>query len=169
MGYTNLTDICQLVSPGEMMKTQGTWTPGESSGVVGEERSAADDAFELLIPLKLPGSAVGVQGAKILSIDVWYKVATAALTSFNTVEVVKTSLSANGSAMTGETIPTSVDADNDTSAERVTVDEHKMTITITTPVFIQDDEAWYVHLGADPAAGSVFTLYGAQVNFELRL
>jgi len=44
-----------------------------------------------------------------------------------------------------------------------------MTVTLTTPCFIEDDLAYYLHLNIDAAATTVFTLIGAQVNYTLRL
>jgi hypothetical protein len=129
---------------------------------------ASDTPFELVIPLNLQGSLTGYQGAKIASVDVWYQVATAALTSFITVEICKQALAISGAAHSGAAVSCVIDADHDSSAERVTVDEHKMTLTITNPEFIEADEFWFVHLALDPAATSVFTLFGAQVKYTLR-
>ena len=87
MGYVNVTDISQFIPPAEILKTAGTWTPTIASNVVSDVRTAADAEFTLLVPLTLPGSLVGLQGAKIISIDVWYKIATAAADDFATVAI----------------------------------------------------------------------------------
>ena len=169
MGYVNDTDICQFIPPSLIQKSAGTWTPTVISNLVSDVRTAADAAFTLVVPLNLPGSSLGLQGAKIESVKVWYKIGTAAADDFATVEIDKATLGDNGDASSGAEITTSIDEDNDTAAERKTVDEHTMLVTLETPVFIEDDVAYYLVMVVDAAATTVFTLYGAQVNYTLRL
>lgn len=169
MGYVNVTDICQVIPPAFIQKSAGTWTPTVASDVVSDVRTAAAAAFDLLIPLVLPGSAGALQGAKIQSIDVWYKIGTAAATDFATVEVDKVALNADTVAVAGTNPTVTIDAAHDSAAERKAVETHKMNVTLSTEVFIEDDVAYYLHLNVDAAAGTVFTLYGAQVNYNLRL
>jgi len=169
MGYVNNTHTSKFISPSMITKTAGTWTAAVASDVVSEARTAAAATFDLLIPLHLTGSDVGLQGAKIHSIDVWYKIGTAAATDFATVEVDRITLGDNTVAPSGVNPVVTIDGDHDTAAERKTVAEHKMTVTLTNPEFMADSEAWYLHLGVSAASGTVFTLYGAQVNYTLRL
>jgi hypothetical protein len=169
MGYVNVTDICKFISPFDAIATAGTWTPSIASSVIKNDRTAADASFSLFIPIALPGSNLGKQGAYLVSVDVWYIIATAACDDFTTAALVKMSLPVDGSAPTGSNPSATLDADHDTAAERKAADEHKMTFTLDTPEFIEDDEAWYVYLVVDAAATSVFSLVGAQANFTLRL
>lgn len=169
MGYVNTTDNSKFIPPTLIAKTAGTWTPAIASDVVSEARTAAAATFDLLIPLNLPGSEVGLQGAMISSIDVWYRIGTAAATDFATVEVDKIALGAQTVAPSGTNPAITLDANHNTAAKRKAVEDHQMTVTITDPVFVEKDTAWYLHLGVSAAAGTVFTLYGAQVNYTLRL
>lgn len=169
MGYVNLTDICQFIPPATIQKTLGTWTPAVSADVVSEVRSAADAAFDLLIPLALPGSQVGLQAAKLQSVDVWYKIATVAADDFAVVELDRIGLNADTVAISGSNPAISLDAAHDTAAKRKALGSHKMTVTLTTPVFIEKNSVYALHLSVDAAATTVFTLYGAQVNYTLRL
>ena len=169
MGYVHLTDICQFIPPSDILKSAGTWTPTVASNLITDVRTAADAAFDLLIPIVLPGSSIAKQGAKLVSIDVWYIIATAAADDFATVELNKVTLAADGTAPTGAAVTTTCDTDHDSAAERKAADEHKMTVTLSTPAFIEDDEAYWLHLNVDAAAGTVFSLVGAQANFTLRL
>ena len=169
MGYVNITDISQFIPPNIIGKTAGTWTHTVASNVISEVRTAADAAFTLSVPLILPGSSVGLQGAKIKSVDLWYKIGTAAADDFATVEISIQTLAADGDAHSGTTITATCDTDHDTAAERLAVDEHKMTVTLTTPVFIDEDYSYYLNCIIDAHANTVFTLYGAQVHYELRL
>jgi len=169
MGYVNLTDISQFIPPSEVLKTAGTWTATIASNIISDVRTAADAEFTMLVPLTLSGSSVGLQGAKIKSIDVWYKIATAAADDFATVVVNKVALNADTIAVAGTAPAVTIDAAHDTAAERKAVATHKMTVTLDTPVFVDKNTAYWLSMVVDAAAGTVFTLYGAQVNYTLRL
>jgi hypothetical protein len=170
MGYVKLKDICQFISPAEMMKTAGTWTPTLALHLPYEAKTAAADSFYLMIPVKLPASNVGTQCAKLKSVDIWYKIATAAFTDIPQVAVKKQTLSANGSAVAGADYTAfSLDAAHDTGAERKTVASHKMTVTFTEEPYLEDDEVYWIIITCEAALTSAFSLFGAQVNFELKL
>ena len=169
MGYVHLTDICQFIPPADILKSLGTWTPTYASNVSSDVRTAAEANFALHVPIALPGSNLGLQGAKLVSIDFWYKIATAACTGSGTPVLNKIALAANAVAVSGAELTTTQDADHDTEAERVTVASHKMAITLSTPVFLEDDYAYMLYMTFNCAAGTVYTLYGAQANFTLRL
>lgn len=169
MGYVNVTDICRFIPPAMIQKTAGTWTPALASDVVADVRTAADASFTLLVPLSLPGSACGLQGAKIRSVDVWYKIATAAADDFATVEIVKMTLGAQGTVVSGTKIETTLDSGHDSAAERKAVETHKMSVSLDSEVFLEVDAALNLVMTVDAAAGTVFSLYGAQVNYTLRL
>jgi hypothetical protein len=169
MGYVNVTDITKFIPPSKILKTAGTWTPAISSNVISEARGAADEAVTLLIPVDLEGADVALQGAKLQSVDIWYKIATAAADDFATVAASKVTLPATGSAITGAAVTVTCDADHDTAAERKAVGDHKMTVTLSTPAFLEDNEAIWLSLVIDCAATTVLTIYGAQANFDLRL
>ena len=44
-----------------------------------------------------------------------------------------------------------------------------MTLTLTTPVWIDNDDLYQVRLTMDAAATSVIRFHGARANFKLRL
>lgn len=169
MGYVVDQDISLFIPPANIQKTAGTWTPTLASNVWFDRRSAADASFSLAIPIQLFGHERGYRGVKLASIDVWYVIGTAAADDFATVELEKIALPATGSAATGAAVTVSVDTGHDTAAERLAVDEHKMTVTLTTPEWIDEDELFVLTLTVDAAATTVFDLIGARANFELVL
>ena len=168
MGYVNLTDISQFISPFAFTKTAGTWTPTISSNLVSDVRTAAGAAFTLLIPVVQPGSSVKLQGVKLKSIDVYYKIATTAATAFS-VALSRVTLGAHGVASTGAAVTIALDKDHDTEAERYAIADHKLTASLALPAFIGHNEAFWLSFVITAAAGTVFTNFGAQVNFTLRL
>ena len=169
MGYVHLTDLCQFIPPSMIQKSAGTWTPTIGSNVASDVRTADENTFDLVIPIPLPASNLGLQGAKLASIDFWWKNATAALAGASAPVLNKVTLPATAVAVTGAAITTSLDTAHDTEAERITVASHKMVITVSTPFFLEDDYGYILTIAWSAAATSVFTLYGAQANFTLRL
>ena len=169
MGYVNLTDISIFISPFAIGPSAGTWTPTVASDAVSNMRTPADAAFDVLIPIVLPGSDIGKQGAKLKSIDVWYVLSVAAADDFATVEIDQMVLAADTVVCTGSNPAVTIDADHDSAAKRKAVASHKMTVTLDDPVFVQDDEGWFLHMNIDAAATTVFAYVGAQANFDLRM
>jgi hypothetical protein len=167
MGYVHNTAISEFISPFAFAKTAGTWTPTIASNVVSDVRTAAGAAFTVLIPLVLPGSASELLGAKIISVDVFYKIATNAATAF-AVALDKVTIATTGAA-TGAAVAHTFDAGHDTEAERYAVADHMLTATITAPHFVAKNTAYWLSFVITAHANTVYTAYGAQVNYQLRL
>lgn len=168
MGYVH-ENVSRFVPQSQIQKTAGTWTPTISSNKVFDRRTAADAAFTLLVPIaNTPQSSNANKGSKLLSIDVFYNLTVAAADDFATVALLKQSLSAVG-AQTASAPAVTIDAAHNTAAERLATGEHKMTITLDTPVYIDDDELYWLQMVVDAAATTVFDLVGVRLNFTLRL
>ena len=168
MGYTQDTHFSQFISPALFNHSAGTWTVSLASNVVKAARGTADASFTTTIPIPIPSNASALKGSRLKSIDVWYTIATAA-DDFATVELEKVTLPANTVTPTGAAVSAvTLDADHDTAAKRLAAASHKMTVTLTTPTWIDDDEAYYLTLIVDCAAGTVFTFWGARANFDVR-
>ncbi|MCC6147773.1 MAG: hypothetical protein IT308_09420 [Anaerolineaceae bacterium] len=169
MGYVHDTHMSQFIPPAVIAKTAGTWTPSVASNVAKEARTAGDAAFTLIIPIPIPSNASALKGAKLKSIDVWYKIATGAADDFATVTLNQVALPGDADAPAGEEVTVTLDAAHDSAAERKAVADHKMTVTLSTPVWLNDDDAYFLSLVVDAAANTAFTLYGARANYELRV
>lgn len=173
MGYTFDTQMSQFIPPAACGKTAGTWTPTIGTNLPCEVRGAAAAQAGIMIPIIIPSNAAGLKGARLKSIDVFYKVLTAALTDFATVELEKVNLpvpaAATGTAFTGAAVTITQDAYHNTAALRKAVGDHTMTVTLTTPVWLDDNDEYVLYLYLDCATTSVVTLYGARANFDLRV
>jgi len=173
MGYTHDTQMSMFIAPSAIHKTAGTWTPTIAANLPCDVRTAAAAAFTALIPIEIFSNAAALKGARLKSIDVFYKVLTAALTDFATVELEKVTLpppaAATGTAFTGASVTITQDAFHNTAALRKAVGDHTMTVTLTTPAWIDDNDAYVLEVICDCAASSVFTFYGARANFDLRV
>jgi hypothetical protein len=169
MGYVHDTHMSQFVPPAAISKSAGTWTPSVASNVVKEARTASDAAFTLLIPVPIPSNASVNKGAKLKSIDVFYKIATADADDFATVELEQVSLPLTSDAPAGGAVAVTIDAGHDTAAERKAEGDHLMTVTLNTPAWLDNEAAYFLQLVVDAAATTVFTLFGARINYELRI
>ena len=168
MSLTHTSKLTQFIPPASIQKTAGTWTSAIASHVPSEVRTAAAATFDLVIPLALPGSVNGLEGAKITAVDVWYSVVTADLAGMTGVDIYQLALSKDKDAITGAKIATLVDSAHDTSTKRKAQSTHKMTVNITAPAFIKENAAFVLEINAEGAASSVFKLFGAQVHYTLR-
>lgn len=165
----NNTHMSTYIPCSAIQKTAGTWTPTVSGHLTSDVRTAAAAAFTAVIPVPLPSNSEYRAGAKLKSIDVFYKIGTADATDFATAALKKKTLPANAVAVSGADVTVTQDALHDTAAERKAQGEHTMTITLSTPAYIDDNDAYEVVLIVDAAAGTVFTFFGARANYELRL
>lgn len=168
MGYVHDTHTSQFIPPATIAKSAGTWTSSVASNVIQEARGASDAVFTLIIPVPIPSNASALKGAKLKSIDVFYKIATVAADDFATVELEKVSLPATGVAVAGAAIATACDTGHDTAAKRKALGDHTLTVTLTSPAWIGSSEAYYLQLVIDAAATTVFTLFGARINYDFR-
>ena len=168
MAYVHDTHFSQFTPPNLCAYTAGTWTPTVASNVLSDVRTAADASFSIYIPILLPSNESVKKGAYLKSIDIFYKIATAAADDFTVRSLSKMTLPAHGTAVTGAAVTVSLDTGNDTDAECKAVGDHTMTITVTTPVWVDDGECFFVTLTVDAAATTAFNWFGAVAHFTLR-
>jgi hypothetical protein len=169
MGTVHDTHMTQFIPPACIAKSAGTWTPGINSNVLADVRGAGAGACILLIPVLLPSNGLAMKGALLQSLDVFFKIATAAASDFATVELEKASLKADGQAVSGAAVTCSLDSGNDTAAKRKAIGDHTLTVTLAAPAWIDDQEAYTLQCAVDCAATTVFTLLGARANYTLRV
>ncbi len=169
MGYVHDSHMSQFIPPGDFEIAVGTWAVVESSNVVSNDHTDADEAVTVLIPIRVPSNSIALKGAKLASIDVGYLIGTAAADDFATVELEKITVGADNITAAGEAISTTEDDAHDSAAERKAADDHTMTVIITTPEFIDDGECFWLKLVIDCAAATVLKFYGAIAHYTLRV
>jgi len=161
--------MSQFLSPFQFGFSAGTWTPTITSDVIANVRTAAAAANTIFIPLEVQGNSAYREGSMIFSVDIWYTIGTADLTDFATVTLEQVTLPGDAVAVTGaNNTGITLDATHNTAALRKAQGQHKMTVTITTPIWVPKTTAYYIQLIISAAASSVLTLYGAQINFVER-
>jgi hypothetical protein len=169
MGYVNDVSLVHFISPFRCGYSAGTWAADYDTEVIKNIRTAADAEFDVVIPIELPGSEAVNQGAKITSIDIWYTIATAAADNFTGPVMSKMTLAATGVAVSGAAVTVTMDTGHDSAAECKATGSHMMTVTPSAEFYLEDDYAYYIKFTVDAAATTVFSLIGAQINYELRL
>jgi DNA-directed RNA polymerase specialized sigma24 family protein len=169
-GYVHDTSIHVWISFTQFAHSAGTWTATVASNVWYARRTAADASATTYIPLTgLFASSVDLKGAYLKSVDVHFRVVTAALDALE-AHLYKATLGADGSLLTVAEVTTTYDAGHDTAPERIDVDEHLMTLTLDTPEWIDGDaEMLFVEIVADAAATSLLDYFGANVSLTVRL
>jgi hypothetical protein len=171
MGYVHDTAMSLWIDPAKAMHSAGTWTQKETAtaDVWCVERTAANATWNTHLPIPLPQNSAANKGSKLVSIDIWYVVLTEALDSL-AATVYKVTKGADGAALAaGSAVTFTYDTGHDAAAERVDVDEHVMTLTITTPEWLDHEDIWFVELAGDGGANGVFELLGARANYIMRV
>lgn len=168
MGYLHDT-IKTFISFAKFVHSAGTWTVTTASNVWFARRTATDAAGVTFIPLDgVPQRDGATKGSMLASVDVHFRVVTAALDSLSAT-LYKATLADDGSLLTVASVATSYDTGHDTAAERIDVDEHKLTLTVTTPTYLEDNEYLFVEVSWDAATTSVLDFFGALAHWTWRL
>ena len=117
----------------------------------------------------LPQNSGTSIGSYLRSIELWYEVLVDTLTTCAVV-IYKATLPANGAAFAAPASQAfSYDAANVGAPARVSVDEHLLGMTITTPFWLTNTDLVYAVLTAQAGATPTFKYYAARLTFTLRL
>jgi hypothetical protein len=176
MGYVHDVAMAQFVPPTAFGYSAGTWALAVATNVWSLDRSAGDAAFTVYMPVPIPSNSVALKGSKLLSIELMYSIGTGAADDFvaATCALYKdtlqaTAASGSGTLNTAAIATGTLDTGHDTAAELKAVDEHRLKWTLTTPAWIDNDEAYHFEAVVDAAADTVFKIFGGIINYTLRL
>ena len=171
MGYIHDTAMAQVLGPEEFAYSAGTWrllTTSSQHWYARRGRAAAAIVV-LRLQAKLPQNSVAQKGAYLKSVDIWYKNNTANGTAA-TIKLYKETLIAHaGSWAAPEEQTSTMDSNHDTAAKCYAQADHKATLTLTTPIWLDDDANVFVELAFTAAATSDFDFIAARFNYTLRL
>jgi hypothetical protein len=164
------THVSQYIPPTLFHCVTGTWTEvaGQVTDTICKHVAATDEVATVNIPVIIPSNAIGLQGAKLASIEIDYEILVAACDAVTAV-VNKVTRGADGAVAVVAAQSFSYDAGHDSAAERYDVDQHRMTLTLDTPIWIDNDEYVLVELTFDKAATTTIDLLAAVANFTLRM
>lgn len=168
MGYVHDTHMAQYIPPTAMMGITGTFTQaaGAVAGTIAFHRAAAAQTSVIYIPITLPGNSVDLKGAYLQSVEVDYENLLAAATSV-TFALNKIARGADGAVAVKSAVTVTQSLAAAAGAE--TQDQHKCTVTLTTPEWI-DNDVYYLLTMTIVAGGTITNdILGAVANFTLRL
>jgi hypothetical protein len=164
--------MSQIITPADCMLTIGAWVDTVSPTtalVYMKKRTAAAATNQCIIPICTPQNSKALKGSYLKSIDIWWETTVAAFTTL-TALISKATLPVDTVAFAAPAAPAfSYDALNDTNTKRIAIEQRKMTLTLTTPIWLDDDDLIYVDLTLVAAATTQFDFYGARANYTLRV
>lgn len=174
MGYVHDEKFGFPITPFDCYGTVATWAigAGQVAGALSYKCDATDEAAHLFIyprvPVHLPdANGVAAKGYKVTDIELNFEITAAALDAMSAV-INKVKVGADGAVYVVSTPAFTYDTGHDAAAERIDVDQHKMTLTITDPFYLEDDEFLLVDLTIDKAATSIFEFYSGVAHGILR-
>jgi len=174
MGYVHDGSVSLYIPPTAMMPIIGTWTEvaGQVAGTICKHKAAAAETSVVYIPIPLlshsgvDAGGLPVKGSQIKSIEVDYEIQVAACTSV-TAALTKIKRGADGAVAAVSTIASTQDLAAATDA--ADVDQHKLISTVTTPVYVENDEELVHTLTIVAALNSTVDILGAVANIGLKL
>jgi hypothetical protein len=168
MGYIHDTHCAQYIPPTAMHCVTGTFTDaaGAVTGTIAKHRAAAASTAVINIPIILPSNSSSQKGAYLLSVEVDYELLAAAATS-----VTASMNRVTRGADTAVAVVAAVTVTQDLAAAvaAATEDQHKLTVTLTTPVWIDNNQEFLLVLTIVCGAAVTVDLLGAVANYELKL
>lgn len=168
MGYVHDTAMSQFVPPTVMHGVTGTYTnaAGAVAGTIALHRAAAASTGVINIPIILPSNSVAMKGAYLKSVEVDYECLLAAATSV-TFTMNKVTRGADGAVAVVSAV--TVTQDLTAATDAADQDQHKCTVTVTTPAWIDNDEYYLLVMTAICGATVTLDILGAVINYTLRV
>lgn len=168
MGYIHDTHMSQFIPSTAMHGVTGTFThaAGAVTGTIAYHRAAAAQTSIINIPIMLPSNSSAQKGSLLKSIEVDYECLLAAATSV-TFALNKVTRGADGAVavVSAVTVTQDLTAATDAADE----DQHKCTVTVTTPEWV-DNDVYYLLKMTIVAGGTVTNdVLGAVANYTLRV
>ncbi|HBG75121.1 MAG: hypothetical protein A2X25_14440 [Chloroflexi bacterium GWB2_49_20] len=162
------THVSQFIPPTAFHPVTGTftWVAGAVAGTIAMNRAAANETSVINIPILIPSNSIALQGAKLVSIEIDYEFFTAEPTSLTPVINKVT----RGVDTAVAVVAAQAFSQSPTAANSKTVDQHRLTLTLTTPIWVDNDEYVLVELSlVAGAGGNTAKFLGAVANFTLRV
>ena len=165
------THVHKWHPPTQCHTITGTWAnaAGAVGNVIVHKKTANAETSILTIPLELPMNDGPIKGAYLISVDVYTQQLSAATTTTDAA-IHRVTTPVHGAAIGAiEVLPFAYDTGNDTAGERDDQDEHCMTLTLTDPVWVEDDHVIQVQLTFVCGGAVVVDYIGARANYTYRL
>ena len=166
MGYVNDTHMAQYIPPTAFHCVTGTWTltAGAVTGTISKHKASNSETTVVNIPIMLMSNSSALKGSKLASVEIDYEFTGAAATSV-TASMNKVTRGADTAVAVVSSVPVTQSLVANAGAE--TLEQHKLTVTVTTPAYIDNDE-YYLCVLTIAASTAVIEMLGAVANFTFR-
>jgi len=146
----------------------GTWTQaaGAVTDTICMHKAAGANTPVVTIPIMLPSNSVALKGSYLKTIEIDYTLAAAGATSVTAV-LNKVTRGAD-TAVAVVSVP-AITQDLAAGVAAATQDEHKLTVTLTTPEWIDNDVYFLLQLTLVCGGTVTIDILGAVANFTLRI
>jgi hypothetical protein len=152
MGYLNDTHVSHYIPPTMFHYVTGTWSDaaGAVAGTIVKKVNDANQTSKVNIPIMVPSNSSDAKGALLKSIEIDFEISAQPLEEVTAV-VNKVTRGIEGAVATVSAQTFTYDAGHDAAGERIDVDKHRMTLTITTPFWLDNDVYCLVELTVNQA------------------
>lgn len=170
MGYVN-TPVSQFIPPTAFHCVTGTFTDiaGQVAGTIVKHRAAAAETSIITIPVTIPSTlnAAYNKGAYLTSIEIDYENLAAAIGTSLTPVINLVTRGVEGAVAVVSAVTFT---QSPTLAASLTADQHKLVLTLDTPIWIKNTEYVLVKLSLIGTANAgTNDFLGAVANFTLKL
>jgi len=162
------TSMSQFIPPNLMHPVGGTWTyvAGLVAGTIALHRAAHNSSGVINIPIIIPSNSVALQGGYLKSVEIDFEIATAVVTSAEAL-IYKVTRGANLAVAVAAAVPFTY---SPAYTETLKVEQHKLVLTLTTPIFLRNTEYVLVEFTiVAGAGGGTQKILGAVANYTLRV
>jgi len=169
MGYIHDTHMSQFIPPTAFHFSTATMTQtaGQVAGTISLHRAANNQTSLITIPVMIPSNSIALKGAYLVSVELDYENTTAAISTSMTPTVYSVARGADTAVAVVSTLTSTY---TPVQANLLLQDQVKCTVTLTTPVWIDNDVYILVQFSlVAGAGGSTQEFLGAVANYTLRL
>jgi hypothetical protein len=163
------TQMSQFIPPNMFHAATGTFTyvAGQVAGTIALHRAAAAETSIITIPVMVPSNAATGNGAYLKSVEIDYENVAAAIGTSLTPVINLVDRGAEGA---DATVTAQAFTQTPTLSNSLTQDEHKLVLTLTTPVWVKNTQYVLVQLTLIATSNSgTNDFLGAVANFTLRV
>jgi hypothetical protein len=162
------THMSQYIPPTAIHCVTGTWTwtAGQVAGTISKHKAATAETAVVTVPIVIPSNSIALQGSYLVSVELDYEITTEAMTSVTAaIKKIVRGTDTNVAVVTSPACTQSLVA----AVGAASVEQHKLVVTLTTPVWIDNDEIYTCQFSFVAGTNGVIDLLAAVVNFTERL
>lgn len=162
------THMSQYIPPTAIHYVTGTWTDaaGQVVDTICKHKAANAETAVVTVPIQIPSNSVALQGCYLRSIELDYEILIEAMTSVTgAVNKITRGADTAVAVVASQTVTQDLTAGTDAAD----VDQHKLIVTLTTPIWIDNDEEVLAQFSFVAGANGTIDILGAVVNFTERM